>query len=321
MRTEVFNKIWFLKYQAFLIWFLNTNWGRSLFGVSRNERRRVISILPNNVSFANEDYSITTQFYTINKYSRLISERLKYVWRALHWWDMHVANPLIPQLNLGFDTFSPDSGTGNTTVDGAVQRYYGSGETWATIIAGAGTGHADTSTEHYPFRYRGDSLTDKFDVCQRGIFIYDTSSIGSGRVVTAAKHGLIGTGKNNGLGSDDLHVVSANPASNNDLVNADYSTLGSTSFGSVAYGDWDTTDSSTYNEADFNSSGKAAIDMTGLTKLGTKGGWDVNASFGGSWASGQDTYFNCRFAEATGKEPVLTVTHAAADSGRIINIT
>src|SRR3990167_7115079 len=96
-------------------------------------------------------------------------------------------------------TVNPAAGA-NSPVDGWVQRS-AVDETFSTIRGGAGT-TADTtgSSENTPV-LSSSATTDQFAVLRRGIFCFDTSSIGINSDITSAIISFVGSVKNNGLGS------------------------------------------------------------------------------------------------------------------------
>jgi hypothetical protein len=140
-------------------------------------------------------------------------------------------------------------------------------------------------------------------LCYRLFHLFDTSPIGTGQQVTSAtiyvyvsiRYGYI------------IHVVSSSPASNTDLVAADYGTKGDTSFGS-----WDESSftNGSYCSAALNASGLTAINMTGVSKFALRTAQDLDDS---TWptATARATY---HFAEQTGTttDPYLRVVYSAA---------
>jgi hypothetical protein len=211
-------------------------------------------------------------------------------------------------------TVYPQAGQGgsNVTTDDWVNRSVGAGseEDWATIRDSAGTGaSANIDDSTYADLYvASDTPTNKYRRLKRAIFTFDTSSLTSGATISAAVLSLRGTGVTNTLGSPDLDIVSATPASNNTVAAADYSQLGTTDLGHIAIGDYST---SAYNNITLNASGIAAISKTGVTPFGTRLSWDTDNSFGGTWATNKSAQFNGRFADYTGttSDPKLVVTY------------
>jgi hypothetical protein len=175
-----------------------------------------------------------------------------------------------PLLVAASDTFYPDVSTGSTTVDGTVGRYDQT-ETWAQIRAGAGTKVFDNLTiavEHTQFEANDATWKGLY----RGIYLFDTSALPDGASISAATYSNYGEGSARdviGISANcKVNVVASNPATSNDLVAADFTTLGTTLFATaIAYGSYN---QDGYNDWALNASGIAAISDTGLTKLGLR---------------------------------------------------
>jgi hypothetical protein len=137
--------------------------------------------------------------------------------------------------------------------------------------------------------------------------IFDTSSIGSGVVdsgVLSSMTQSVGTD----LGTDELHVVEAVTALNNDLSNSDYQNMLATSFASET---WANLTVDVYEDFTLNESGRAKIIPTGLSKFGIRTGWDLNNSFTGTWVASVTGGVQMFSADEAGnsKDPKLVVTY------------
>lgn len=184
-------------------------------------------------------------------------------------------------------TVYPDPSTGATTVDGRVSRY-GVDETLGTIRAGAGNSHNDTGTGAQVASLTGSSTSNQYSGADRFMMTFDTSALTASATISAAVLSILGSGKTDGLlGETSANsvavLVAATPASNNDLVDADYSQVGTTDFGrSVQQNSWST---SAYNDITLSASGIANISKTGISKFATRYGWDFdNTTTGLTWA-------------------------------------
>lgn len=203
----------------------------------------------------------------------------------------------------------PDADPESTTIDGHVRRS-GVDETWATIRAGAGTNQSSTSASQAMAQLTASTTSNQFERLVRGIFLFDTSSIGASDTVTSATLSIYGSAKAAGLGSTglDFDIVTSNPASNTALAGSDYANLGGTPLASVAY--------ASYSTGAYNDFSLAPADVTkaGISKFGCRLSWDVDNSFGGSWSSGASTSFHCHNADQTGttQDPKLTVIYTPA---------
>jgi hypothetical protein len=208
-------------------------------------------------------------------------------------------------------TVYPDAGSGATTVDGRVARSISS-ETFSTIRSGSGN-VAFTSEEFLTQNILASSTSNQYSVVTRLIFTFDTSPLGSSASISSAVFSLYGNGKANGFSgtAPELDVVSATPASNNNLVSADYGQTGSTPFASVTYSSWT---SSVYNDFTLDSNGIANVSKTGISKFATRLNWDTDNSVGGTWVSGAEVYFDTKGADASGttQDPKLVITYTVS---------
>ena len=212
-------------------------------------------------------------------------------------------------------TFFPDANVESTSVDGRVSNDPAdAGTIWATLRdAVTGTSAAPSAAEDSFFRWTMTATTDGFDIMTRSFFLFDTSTITDTDVISAATLSLFGsTITNTYTGTDEeLNIYASTPASDTDLVTADYDQVGTTAFSTgIPAGSFSTT---AYNDFALNASGLAAISTTGISKFGARGGvYDVPNSTP-TWGSGQSQDFIGFFADQTGttNDPKLVVTHAA----------
>lgn len=161
----------------------------------------------------------------------------------------------------------------------------------------------------------------------RGITLFDISAIPGGDIVSATSLFVYGYGKldEHSWVTDDSRcvVVSSNPASNTDLVNADYGCLGITVYGEIAYADF-TVEAS--NEIALS---QACIDDLiqdkDIAKLGTRAGADLDdgnpAHTGSADEYNKVEIYNAEEA-GTDKDEYLSITHAppAAVLNRIMEV-
>ena len=208
-------------------------------------------------------------------------------------------------LKYGSGSFNPDADPESTTVDGYAQRAT-IDETWANKITGAGTISNTISTQASLF-LQSSSTTDQYLTLGRFFCTLDTSTIGSGNSIDSADLKLYGTGKLNGLGDINMTILSASLASNNDIISADYNTLGNTSFGSIAYASFNTAG---YNIVSLNSSGLSNIDVTGVSGFCASNQWELSGN--PTWASSAFSYVQFYTADNGSNEPTLDATWSAA---------
>ena len=284
---QVFGKQWFKKNQSNLLWFLNSSrYLRNELGIDLPFKEKITEITPNSFSYGDRLFfrdgelfaERTTDFRTHDKFGKRLYYGFLPVWKLAHSFDLSLANRFAPALNLGFDTLTayPNAGTGATTVDGYASRQVAS-ESWGTLRSGAGTGSDATGTDMFIGWFTAGS-GDAFKDIYRTIFTFDTSSLTSSASISAAILSLYGAGKANdtALDAPTTGIYTSTPASNNAIVNADYSQLGSVlQSGTIT---WDNFSITGYNDYSFNSTGISNISKTGISKFGGRSTQDANNS-------------------------------------------
>jgi len=331
----MFDKEWFKKHQRKLLWLLNTpiirTWFRWVLRIESKER--ITEITPNSYSWGDNliykdgvwKKQRTTDFRTHNKYSKRLYYAFLPLWKLFHWWDTVIANRLNPAWNLGFDTFYPDPDPETTTVDGFIQFYTGDQWSWSNMHDDDGTNcHAyDSDYSERPVMIVSHSAPDTWTSMKRGIFLFDTSSLGSETTIDSAVFSLYG---NNVVDTASweitVNVYEANPSSNTALEKYDYDNFGTTAYcdNGISVSNWNT---SGYNDFTFNSTGKAAISKTGITKLGVRDAtYDVPNS-APSWENTVESAVYCYFADQTGtnQDPKLVITYAVIVNAKPLEIT
>ena len=172
-------------------------------------------------------------------------------------------------------TFYPNANVETTSVDGfAICSYIGgvsAATSWSNARSGTGCNSktADdtsaTSTLQAALNTGGPNWVATIE---RFLFLFDTSSLGSGATISSATVGLYVTAKSSGAQSAAVNIYSSAPASNTGLVAADYDTTGTTAYASNIAITSITT--SAYNTFTLNSTGIAAISKTSITKFSLK---------------------------------------------------
>ena len=264
-----------------------------------------------------------TDFRSHAKFSKRLYYAFRPLWWTLHTWDWCVADRWVPELSFGFSTLTkyPDADPETNTVDGYVYQGYstGSGVSWATIIAAAGNNVTDTVANDDVIWLWADTSSGNWQACLRAIYLFDTQTLTSSAVISAAVISLYGTGKSDGLAvTPDIDIYTSAPASNTVLAAGDYDSLGSTSqTGSpITYAGWS---ASAYNDFTFNATGIGNISKTGISKFGTR---NANYDVAGSpptWSS-NSSWLSGYFADQTGtaNDPKLVVTYTKPESYIII---
>lgn len=213
-------------------------------------------------------------------------------------------------------TVYPDAGSGGTSVDGTVGRDIDpSGENWSTIRAGAGNFTNKTGTTNQLYYIVGQGVAS-YKVLARGIATFDTSPLTAGATVTAATLSFYGSVVRTDWGSPAVNIVVATPAADNDLVNADFSQLGTTTFSTAITAASFST--SAYNDFVLNASGLANIDKTGVSCFGTREStWDITGTDPLVVSNGDIDKVEAYNADNAGttNDPKLVITYTPGASG------
>lgn len=210
------------------------------------------------------------------------------------------------------------------SLDGRLDYSNASGVAWSTIrdaSSGTDTGYSGATIG---LRLRADSNTDKWDYLGRAMVLFDTSGLPDGDSISAATFGLVGSSGDppNTNFSSSIGLVTSSPASNSELVDADYDEFGTTLQATSINVTSIVANDSSYNDWTLNSTGRDNISLTGITKFGIRVSQDITDSEP-SWSSGHKTeaFFHGRNESAGGEiRPRLVVTHAtpsAAVTGTI----
>lgn len=327
-----FDENWFIKHQKILVWALNApiikHWTRWIFRITKQDHSiqdRIYGISTNrfykSVKIVEDKIEVTVDFRTHHKYAKRVYYAFKPIWWTLHYWDLLLADELLPKisfgllpnLSFGFTTLTafPDPNPETTTVDGFVNRG-GVNETLATIRAGAGNGVGDVSTADLICYIAPTATSNQYSDCYRSIFLFDTSAIPDTNTISAAVLSLAGMGS---VGADNLtqtvEIVLSTPASNTGLVAADYNQVGSvrqaTGIAASAYNNTD----GTYNNFTLNATGISNVSKTGVSKFGGAFSGDIDNSI--TWANNAGSYKYCYYADQAGTttDPKLVVTYSA----------
>jgi len=215
------------------------------------------------------------------------------------------------------ETFYPDAHPESTSVDGAV-RHYDDPETWANIVAGAGTDSYDDVTDNYECQFKASVTTNRWQYNLRGIFVFDTSGVPDDAKVTAAVLSDYGRIKADQCSATpNLNAYKSTPASNTALQSSDYAQTGSVALSSaIAYGDWSTVGYNDFNLADVDTDNFGYISKTSVTKLCIK-----NANY--DVANNPPNYVSDAISavkgfcaeEGSGYKPKLVVTYELPQYG------
>lgn len=214
--------------------------------------------------------------------------------------------------------FYPDAHVESTSVDGWMRGLSG-GQTWHTkVVNETGSGGTDDGEWMHVAYTIADGTTNKWYFLGRAIFLFDTSSLPDDADIEQAVISLYGSAKKDTVLIElDVNIYSSEPASNDDLVNGDFQTLGTTAYSTaIEYNDWSIVG---YNDFILNDNGISAISLTGVSKFGSRNAcYDVADELDPNnhdpdWYSTGDatSSVSCYTAEKGGNyRPRLAVTYA-----------
>lgn len=316
----VFDSAWFAAHQQKLLWLLNTplvgRWFKWVLRIRKSDvgyAKPVVQLLPHAYIVANEDGSFMADFRTHAKFAKRLYHAFFYLWLAFHVWDWMVADRGIPALSFGFSTLTafPDANPETTSVDGVVDQF-GLNTTWSTVRGSAGNFFDDTSVSQVVVKIVSSGTTNQWAELARGIFLFDTSALTAGAVVSDAVLSLFGVAGNtvDGLSiTPDIDIYTSTPASNTGLANGDFAQVGAVSQTGtpIAFGSWNT---AAYNDFQFNATGRSNVNVTGVSKFGTRNAnYDV-ANVAPTWSASATSSIGAHHADETGssQDPKLVVT-------------
>lgn len=306
---SVFGSRWFEIHQGTLLWWANTLIGRLILGIPLREEP-IRKITPELSAASRDGIHYHATVYQGRQYANRLYFALRPFWMLLHGLDTFMARTGL-NYNFGFDSltiYSPDGGNAYT---GNVYRN-GVSEIFSTIRAGAGVSYGAHGTPGVLANVSASTTSSQYSIMLRSITTFKLGSIlptngkATSVTISAATVSVYGASKTNSLGSSDLSIVAATPASNTAGAAADYAQLGTTQFATnIAYASFNTAG---YNAFSLNAAGIASIDLT-LThaRFGFRLEWDRGNSFGGTWASGTQAGFNINCT--TNQYPKIDLTY------------
>lgn len=202
------------------------------------------------------------------------------------------------------------------SVDGTVEHYQDNLD-FTVLRAAAGNGANSTAvTDNCVIN--ASSTSNKFIKLERQVFCFDTSVIGSGSEITSATLSIHnGSSPQNTLGgTPSICITGGTLASHTALASGDYD-----GFTDNEYATRKLISSYAYNTRysyTLNAAGLAYISKTDHTVFFFRNSWDVDNSFGGTWASTAYCQVNTAMTEnGDSTRPYLDVTYRTSP----LNIT
>ena len=212
--------------------------------------------------------------------------------------------------------FYPDAHPENTSVDGWANRWI-TAYTFANIRIQAGQLAGPSDASNFGVNLTSTTASSKFNNMARSIFLFDTSVIPAGATITAATFDVYIVSKLNDLAMTNAHaalsLVGVAPASNIDLVAADFNIANWTFTRYAADIAYNNVTTSAFNTMALNAAGLALLNASakgpgGMAKLGLTFAVDTDAGTP-NWISAKTTRYEIDYADTANSEydPKLTV--------------
>lgn len=201
----------------------------------------------------------------------------------------------LPLMALADTTFTATSSIGySTAYDALINRDTGVCDTWTNFRAATTSTIADTTTASGYLAYMNSATcaTSSMRAYKKSIFKFDTSPLPDNAVITGATFS-VWTNTKQDSNSQRIVITAATTASTTGATIADYAVgnWGTTCFASSTIAEM--TSDNTYWDFVFNSAGRAAINLTGITTLGSRLSWDFDnvAPTVGNTEDGMKAYY------------------------------
>jgi len=307
----VFDKQWFKKYNNILVKIAKIPFiGEWIFcikkyGCSANIKN-ICGILPNAIIELQEEEKIKYYFFVNNEFSIRIYKIFYPIWITFHIWDI-LTRPF-PQLNLGFDTFEPQTSGGGskTCCDG----YAGGPSTaapWSNIRDGESPSADTTSTLTHIASVQAGNANDYWGTMNRGFMSFDTSSLSDTLDITSCKLSLYLTYVSGQLSNRLAICKSVNQSNLNNIVKTDYYNTRNNATRVVDDVTYTSLTTGQYNDFTFNAVGLSYISKTGVTGLTLKSKADAD-NIKPTWSSGNPwDAIKCYFSDYGSNKPQLIV--------------
>jgi len=196
--------------------------------------------------------------------------------------------------------------TFNPSLDGSVRR--GTPNTsFSTVRTGAGTSFTDSATTSESPILQDTVNVNEVGRIDRGVIVFDTSSLPDGANITAATLRLYLNSKTDDFGSSAISVVLTTTASNVNLAASDYNIAGWTMTKQATDVNVSALTTAAYNTWTLNATGLSNINKTGLTKLGLVTAYDADNADPG-WFINNTATMIWQTVEGA-NPPILSVTY------------
>jgi hypothetical protein len=219
------------------------------------------------------------------------------------------SNAVFPVYTDTTSTFFPDPDPETTSVDGYTERGSGTGITWSDIHDGAGSfSSSGSGVDTLRCTYDGTSGGSGWLTLNRIIILFDTSSLPDALTITAANINMYCNTTTTGLAGQSVVIVGSTPASNTNIVNADYSQTGTTAYSATT--SVTSITQSAYNAFALNATGLSNLTATGVSKFAMRMETDrTNSEPTTSGRQSSWAWFLTAETTGTSQDPYLDVTY------------
>jgi len=316
----------FNRYQPLLVSFANTPMGRAY--LRAEKQSKIVKVAPDGLHYWDGGKEIKAVFCSRSPYLKKFDLALRKIHAfeeigvkaksflryrpglvIPHFQELRRFD-FLPNMMMDELTFNPDAHVETSSVDGRV-GIIAVNSSWAAIARGNGSTHVDTEGDNIEAtRLTGDNSGNNWDSCFRGVFVFDTSSLGAGVVISATDHKIYVTAKATTHGTPAVALCDGYSASDDDLINSDYENQGTIK--QATNKNISALSTGAYNTWALNPTGIANIDPEGASKFCTRIESE-RANSEPAGADGSDT-MAIQFADGT-NAPQLVVTYTLPVSG------
>jgi len=324
---NAFSPKFFVRHQETLVWSLNApvmrwimRFAFRIHGKGSGVGQRYIVKISTNGIWWRDGERITAEFRTHEKYAKRLYYSFRPLWWICHVWDWAFADRWVPELSFGLYTLTqyPDTGNpGTNSVDGNTYHMLsaGSGVSWATLKAAAGT-NVSNGAVHDICYMETDSGSGNWLENDRVHVFFDTSALTSAAVISGAVLSLYGSSKQDTFTVDlnpTVNIYVSTVTSNNTLAAGDYANVADTEQcdAGISYSSFSTVE---YNDWTFNTTGRGNISKTGTSKFVTRQNYDISGT--PTWEASLRVVMSAYMSDQTGtsNDPKLTITYTTPGS-------
>lgn len=153
----------------------------------------------------------------------------------------------------------------------------------------------------------GNFIADGKQYCDRAFFAFDTSALPDDATITDVKLGIYVSAVGSTSAGGSVNVYSASQASTSALATSDFGLVGSTPYATAI--NFSSFSAGAYNEFTLNSTGRAAVSVSGFTKLCLRTSIDTGGTGYPSGVTWSEIDIRPSEYTGTGSDPYLLITY------------